>query len=202
MVQRFYHKFLFSGLPLNEDFMAEAPFDEIADQNDPEHLKPRWTMIPDGDGKMYLVDLNSYDAGKAPLWNVEADVIFMLYTPKNPTVGQKIKIDANVIRDTNFNPDVPTRIIIHGWNNDHKSTVNTLITAAYLLRGDFNVSALIFYCLFFQINFLIFAGHCGRLGRRQVYNFFLFTDLLTRIFQALTLSIISLRVIASKMLES
>lgn len=89
---------------------------------------------------MYLVDLNTYDFDAAPKWNAEHDVFFMLYTQRNPTSGQRITLDADEILRTNFNRFAPTRFVMHGWNNDHQSTVNTLITAAYLQRGDFNVS--------------------------------------------------------------
>lgn len=83
--------------------------------------------------------MNTYQAGVAPLFNAENDVFFMLYTQRNPTSGQRLTFNADAIRNTQFNSGAPTRFIIHGWNNDHQSDVNTQITGAYVQRGDFNV---------------------------------------------------------------
>lgn len=96
-------------------------------------------MVPDADGKMYLVDLDNHVEDITSLWNADQDVFFMLYTQRNPTTGQRITLDANGIRDSYFNVGALTRFVVHGWNNDHQSTVNSLIRSAYLARGDFNV---------------------------------------------------------------
>lgn len=104
-----------------------------------EDRKHRWALIPDGSGKMHLIDLNPFEAPVEPFFNAENDVFFMLFTQRNPTNGQRMTIDADLIRNSNFNPAALTRLVIHGWNNDHQSAVNTQITAAYLQKGDFNV---------------------------------------------------------------
>lgn len=104
--------------------------------DDPKH---RWAMIPDGDGKMHLIDLNPYHVDIEPFFNADNDVIFSLFTQRNPTSGQRLTMDANAIRNTNWNAGANTRFVIHGWNNDGNSAVNTQIRSAYLQRGDFNV---------------------------------------------------------------
>lgn len=127
-----------SPLDRNQDEISpliEIPDDEV----NIDASKHRWTLIPDGDGRMHMIDLNSYQTEIAPQFTAENDVFFMLYTNRNPTDGQRIGHDANGIRNSNFNPGAPTRFVIHGWNNDHKSNVNILITAAYLKNGEFNV---------------------------------------------------------------
>ena len=49
-------------------------------------------------------------------FDVNRDVQFDLYTLRNPTKPQILKInDANSIDKSNFNRDLPTRIFIHGW---------------------------------------------------------------------------------------
>lgn len=96
-------------------------------------------MIPDGDGKVHLIDLNPYHVELAPFFNAENDVFFMLYTQRNRDNGQRLSLNADAIRNTQFNSGAETRFIIHGWNNDGNSPVNTQIKSAYLDRGDFNV---------------------------------------------------------------
>lgn len=50
------------------------------------------------------------------LFEVENDVKIELYTLKNPTEPQLLVInDTNSIKESNFNPGVPTRIFIHGF---------------------------------------------------------------------------------------
>lgn len=125
--------------PLDKRQNEVEPSDKITEEVREAPRKPRWVIVPDANYKMYLVDLNTYEV--APKWNAETDVFFMLYTQRNPTSGQRISLDANeILTRTDFNPNAPTRFVMHGWNNDHQSAVNTLITAAYLQRGDFNVS--------------------------------------------------------------
>lgn len=119
-----------------EEFVPR--YEGNVDVDDPRH---RWTLIPDGSGKMHLIDLNPIQ-GEAiePLFNAQNDVFFMLFTQRNPTSGQRLSTnDANAIRNSQWNSGAPTRFVIHGWNNDAKSAVNIQITAGYVNRGDFNV---------------------------------------------------------------
>lgn len=126
--------------PLDKNQVEAKVSNGITEEVKEAPKKPRWVVVPDANYKMYLVDLSTYDFEAAPKWNAELDVFFMLYTQRNPTLGQRISINADEILKTNFNRFAPTRFVMHGWNNDHQSTVNTLITSAYLERGDFNVS--------------------------------------------------------------
>lgn len=115
----------------NRVIVNEHEVDIIA----PDH---RWTLVPDADGRMHLMDLNPIDVQIEPFFNAVEQVFFVLFTRKNSN-GVKIGMNANEIKATTYNPANPTRFIIHGWNNDQNAAVNKLITAAYLARGDFNV---------------------------------------------------------------
>ncbi|CRK98905.1 CLUMA_CG011978, isoform A [Clunio marinus] len=119
-----------------DDISPLREFKEEVNVDDPKH---RWAMIPDGDGRMHLIDLNIYPVDIEPSWNADQDVFFLLYTRRNPTSGERITFNADAIRNTNFNSGAPVRFVIHGWNNDHTSAVNTQITSAYLQNGEFNV---------------------------------------------------------------
>ena len=97
-------------------------------------------MVPDNEGRMHLIDLQPVELEPEPFFNADRDVFFLLFTRRNPLVGQRIGFDAAAIRNTNWNTAAPgTRFIIHGFNNDNQSPVSTMITAAYLRRSDFNV---------------------------------------------------------------
>lgn len=73
-------------------------------------------------------------------FNAAKNTFFKLYTRSQPKVGEDLKFDADFIKNsTSFNPNIPTRVIIHGWNNNYTSVINLLITKAYLDRGDFNI---------------------------------------------------------------
>lgn len=102
-----------------------------------EHHQPRFAMVPDTDGRMFLADLNTEVV--EPLFNANNDVFFLLFTRSNPTSGQRIGLDAGGISASHFASSRPTRFIVHGWNNQGDSAVNIEITAAYLRQGDFNV---------------------------------------------------------------
>lgn len=95
-------------------------------------------MIPDEDGKLHVIDANPIEDVEAKFDPV-ADTRFMLFTRNNPTNGQQLTNNADVIRGSNFNAAWPIRILIHGWNSGLSSGVNTRPTASYLQLGNFNV---------------------------------------------------------------
>ena len=72
--------------------------------------------MPDGDGRLHLVDLNPFtpdervDVEPEPAFNAEADVIFRVFTRANPTSGQVITLNnAASLSNSNFNSGNPTR---------------------------------------------------------------------------------------------
>lgn len=103
---------------------------EIAVKND------RFVLIPDIQGRLYLEDLATAEI--EPFFNARTDVIFYLYTRNNRDYGQRLPLDENAIRKTNFK-DRNTRFLIHGWNNDGGSEFNRFAKAALLDASDSNV---------------------------------------------------------------
>ncbi|XP_055386258.1 endothelial lipase-like [Condylostylus longicornis] len=82
---------------------------------------------------------NEYDHMILPR---SADVLvkFYLFTSNNPSDGELIYMgDKDQFRNSNFNPNHPTRFIIHGWMSSVNSTMNILIRDAYLKHGKHNI---------------------------------------------------------------
>lgn len=96
-------------------------------------------MLPDGEGKFHVVDTNLQEVQPEPFFNAEVDTALLLFTRLNPTVGQRVTWTAGSISASNFNPNHPVRVLIHGWNSGPNSGVNIAPTSTYLQRGDFNV---------------------------------------------------------------
>lgn len=99
----------------------------------------RWELLPDAEGRLHLIDLNSYEVPVEPFFVAETDVRFLLFTRRNPTTAQIITLNLASIQSSNFDSRHPTRFTIHGWNGDISSRVNTLVAEAYLQRGEYNV---------------------------------------------------------------
>lgn len=147
------------------------------DIDDPSH---RWTMIPDSEGKMHLIDLNPYDVPPEPLFDAEKDVKFILSTRKTKKYGEEIKFDLRSIENSSFEINIPTRITIHGWNGDETSFVNSKVTEEYLKRGDFNCimvdwsrgagSAMKIQSILLQSANFLFKRN-ARLHRREISSF-------------------------------
>lgn len=115
----------------------DGPLEEIV-VSDQKH---RWTMVPDASGRMHLVDLNPYEAPVEPTYVAEEDIVFILLTRRNPTVGQVINLeDLASLRASNYDPAHETRLTVHGWIGSAGSTVNRNVAAAYFQLGEFNVS--------------------------------------------------------------
>lgn len=124
--------------------ISSDPFAEVIKNVDADSSKHRWSLIPDSEGRMHLVDLNPMDLDTVePLSVPEDDVVFILNTRANPTVGQVITNTVASIQNSNFNPNNPTRVTIHGWLGTSGSEVNVGVNAAYFQRGDYNVRHLV-----------------------------------------------------------
>jgi pancreatic triacylglycerol lipase len=81
-----------------------------------EEQKHRWTLVPDTNGRMHLYDLNPIELEVEPAFDALNDVIFLLFTRRNPTEGQRISFDMDTVRNSNWNSQNQARFIIHGWN--------------------------------------------------------------------------------------
>ncbi|KOB76966.1 Neutral lipase [Operophtera brumata] len=102
-------------------YIASAvPVQQSAMTRDP---YPRFIQFPDGDGNMHDVDLES-----------EPDMEVL-----NETL---VMNDANSIRNSNFNANVPTVVIVHGWLSNQNTDINPVIRDAYLGKSDVNVIVL------------------------------------------------------------
>lgn len=67
------------------------------------------------------------------------DVFFMLFTRSNPLEGQRIGFDVMSVLNSNFNPSLGVRILIHGWLGSFTVQENPRTTADFLRRADYNV---------------------------------------------------------------
>lgn len=129
--RRFVIDIIYCLLPCNNLRVLVSLTSPVAD--------PRWNIVPDGEGKFRIVDINTVEFEPEPAFNPEVDTAFLLFTGSNPTGGQRITWTTESISNSNFNPNHPVRILIHGWNSGPGSGVNIAPTRAYLQRGNFNV---------------------------------------------------------------
>ncbi|XP_047520248.1 pancreatic lipase-related protein 2-like [Pieris napi] len=101
----------------------------------------RYVWIPDGDDVPHLVDLHAATENFDSKSGAQNE--YWLYTRRNPQNHQRLRHnDANSVRNSNYNPNLPTAFIAHGWNSDGNSKVNTNVRDALLHIGEYNVIAL------------------------------------------------------------
>ncbi|XP_039275610.1 pancreatic triacylglycerol lipase-like [Nilaparvata lugens] len=75
-----------------------------------------------------------------PLPRQVIDTKFILYTRKNPTEGQTIRVQSEkTIMKSNFDPKKPTKIIIHGFIDTPLSSWVKEMRRELLKRADWNV---------------------------------------------------------------
>lgn len=95
--------------------------------------------VPDGNGKLHVVDLNSLEQEPTPIYDPMQDIVFRLFTRANPTTAQIITFDMNTVRNSNWNIANGVRVLIHGWNGGAGSS--STLTREFLARDDYNVIA-------------------------------------------------------------
>ncbi|EDW75039.1 uncharacterized protein Dwil_GK19961 [Drosophila willistoni] len=65
---------------------------------------------------------------------------YYLYTPLNTNLPHQLIInDVKSVQESNFNPKLPTKIIIHGWTMSYQKIPNNELRTAYQSRGDYNI---------------------------------------------------------------
>jgi len=109
----------------------------------PEQTDPEWTLIPDEDNNLHLVNVYSALNEPQPRFNVDSGVIFELYTLNNPHDPQYLRIDdIAALASSDFDPSRPTRIVSHGWNS--KGDLTHSFSRAYFTnaRNDVNFIAI------------------------------------------------------------
>jgi pimeloyl-ACP methyl ester carboxylesterase len=124
-------------------------------------------LVPDGQGHFHYVDLKmaQLEADAEPFFNGESDMRFLLFTRSNPTEPHEIQIlNQASIDNSNFNPNHPTRITIHGWNGNANSGVNILTRNSYLNHGDFNVITVDWAVGANTINYIAARNRVGLVG--------------------------------------
>ncbi|KAJ8718516.1 hypothetical protein PYW08_002753 [Mythimna loreyi] len=102
----------------------------------------RYIQIPDGEGVMHTVDLEAEPDMELlnEITRDPADNLYLLYTRRNQIISQTLVInDAASVTRSNFNANVPTVVIAHGWLSNQHTSTNAIIRNAYLRKSDVNV---------------------------------------------------------------
>ncbi|XP_053611601.1 pancreatic lipase-related protein 2-like [Plodia interpunctella] len=72
-----------------------------------------------------------------------ADNLYFLYTRKNPVLPQDLYYNnVTSIEVSNFNPNVPTVVIAHGWTGNQNANLNPVLRDVLLIKNDINVIVL------------------------------------------------------------
>nr|AFI64314.1 neutral lipase [Helicoverpa armigera] len=106
---------------------------------------PRFIKFPDGNEVLHDVDLEA-PAQQSFLDEVNrnpANNQYLLFTRRNPRSSQSLVMNnVGSITSSNFNPNHPTVVIVHGWLSNQETNINPTIRDAYLNKGEANVIVL------------------------------------------------------------
>ncbi|XP_001608012.1 phospholipase A1-like [Nasonia vitripennis] len=92
------------------------------------------------------------------------DVLFFLYTKKNPKVPQQLYYKNLTILNRSFlNFSQPLKVVVHGWRNNHTSDIGTLLRKAFLDHGSFNVLSVDWGKIAYE-NYLYAANRVSAVG--------------------------------------
>jgi Lipase len=88
---------------------------------------------------MHLVDLNPIDMEPEPAFNAMNDVRFLLFTRRNQNSAQVLTHNMNTVQNSNWVNGNGVRFIIHGWNSNANTAMNTFMRNDFLAAADLNV---------------------------------------------------------------
>lgn len=101
--------------------------------------KANVTLIQDELGYFHEVDIEKVINEPTPDFIPHKDVHFELFTPKNPKEAQIIQSqNASELKSTNFNKNLPTRLMIHGWYS--QGVLTSQFADAYFEKGQHNLN--------------------------------------------------------------
>jgi hypothetical protein len=73
-------------------------------------IEHNYQLVPNADGYLHLIDLATYEVEPETHFNAAADIIFRVFTRRNPTAGQVITLNnAASLSNSNFRSSDPTR---------------------------------------------------------------------------------------------
>jgi len=98
-----------------------------------------WMLIPDDEGVLHIAILT--EISPPVTRDVAADVQLNLYTNSNggSTPYRLLVNDIGNLANSGFNPQQPTKILIHGFGGSGQSGVVSDTKNAYLATGNYNV---------------------------------------------------------------
>nr|XP_021186850.2 pancreatic lipase-related protein 2 [Helicoverpa armigera] len=107
-----------------------------------DRVYPRFIQFPDGEGVLHTVDLEA-----EPQLEVDEDISrsgsrnqYLLFTRNNPDSAQSLLIDdEDSIKASNFNPEVPTVVVVHGWLSNQNIEPNPTLRDTFLAKSDVNI---------------------------------------------------------------
>ncbi|EAT41287.1 AAEL007044-PA [Aedes aegypti] len=155
-------------IPNEDEGIEHIPYEDEGIEHMPVEQSP-WSLVPDGNGHLHLVNTDPYNlAGQEEpeaYFNADTQTIFRLFTRANRnTNGHVIQLGNAGSLGSFWNGGRQTRLIIHGWNNNGGSPVNTQIRNAYLDRGDFNVITVDWGAGAQNPNYLTARNHINAVG--------------------------------------
>lgn len=111
------------------------------DRQEDDNNDKTWMYFPDGEGNILVASLtNETSRGRAE--PVLADISFELYTRQHHTVTSEHASRQQPgwkHFEAMFEPDIETKILIHGWESDTQSTFVQSVKNNYLKTRNCNV---------------------------------------------------------------
>ncbi|XP_028161532.1 pancreatic lipase-related protein 2-like [Ostrinia furnacalis] len=108
----------------------------------PEQEYSRFVQYTDENGLQKTIDLEE-EVDEDLLDSLDSYIDrCVLFTRENPSEGQNLEMNnVESILSSNFDPNAPTVVVVHGWLGNQDSGMNTQVREAFLSKGPANVIA-------------------------------------------------------------
>lgn len=130
----------------------------------------KYFKIPQANGSFSLMTQEEIDELRASrknqdFYNPYTDIVYHLWTPFNKETADILDPnDRSTLVFSNFQRRNPTRVIVHGWLEDHNAEVIQALRREYEQKGAFNVIGVDWYAGAGTLDYITAREHVKETG--------------------------------------
>lgn len=126
-----------------------------------------FNFLADSNGKFYRLNVSHRELQSPTVYKTADSIEFLLVTRNYPNEMRPIVIgDVQSLCSSNFNPEHPTKILVHGWIANRSSPINHILPQSYHQRGEYNIVVMDWGDIAWNYDYITVRRSIGKVGRQ------------------------------------